>query len=215
MKKIILSAAAACIAVLTTIGHAQAQNSKPIFGIKAGVDLMTLGSLNQNGVSVNYDYRAGFQGGLYADVSISNQVSFMPQLLYTQKGGNINTTLTNAGTSLKIIEHVQLNYFDVPLLFAFKPHTNLNLYVGPQVGFFLSQKSTATITDGTNTANDSNTSSDGVRKVVIGGNLGIGYNLAKNAGLDLNYIFDLQHVASQNDTGEKNSGFVLSVRYAF
>lgn len=212
MKNLILSCAVACVAVIGSANQTVAQ-SKTRYGIKAGIDLMTLGSATSNGISINYQSRAGFQGGFFAEEPLSGNVSFSSSLLYTQKGGDFSTTIS--GISFK--GSTQVNYIDVPLLFAFKLQSNISFYAGPQVAFLLSQRTTATGTRGGVTASDTNTSTDGMRKTIFGANLGAGYKFSKNVGINLNYIFDLQHTAESgsNDTGEKNSGFALTVGYLF
>lgn len=213
MKNLTLAIAVACVAVIGSINQTFAQSSKTRYGIKAGIDLMTLGSATSNGVSINYQSRVGFQGGFYAEESLSENVSFSPSVLYTQKGGDFNPTIS--GVSFK--GSTQINYIDVPLLFAFKLQSNISFYAGPQVSFLLSQRTTATGTMGSATATNTTTSTDGLRKTIFGANLGAGYKFSKNVGVNLNYIFDLQHVAESgsNDSGEKNSGFVLTVGYLF
>lgn len=216
MKKFILSCAVACVATFACLNEAHAQDSQIRFGIKAGADLMTLGSATSNGISLNYSNRVGFQGGVYADVPLSENISFVPQVLFTQKGGNIKTSISAAGTTVTFDGKTQINYVDVPLLIAFKVQPNLSLFAGPQVAFFMSQKTTLNATDGTQTENESSTNSAEFKKVLVGGNIGVGYNFTENIGLNLHYIFDLQHAGTgDSDSGEKNRGFALSVSYLF
>jgi outer membrane immunogenic protein len=213
MKNLTLTIAVACVAVIGSINQTFAQKSKTRYGIKAGIDLMTLGSATANAVSINYQSRVGFQGGFYAEESLSDNVSFSSSLLYTQKGGDFATTIS--GVNFK--GSTQVNYLDIPLLFAFKLQSNISFYAGPQVSFLLSQRTTATGTMSGVTASDTSTSTDGLRKTIFGANLGVGYKISNNVGVNLNYIFDLQHAAESgsNDTGEKNSGFGLTVGYLF
>lgn len=208
MKKLILSITIACVAIIGSANTTYAQNSKTKVGIKAGLSLMTLGAATSNGISVNYDYRPGFQGGIFLETQLSNSVSFTPQLLYTQKGGNVNTTI--AGTKLE--GYTQVNYIDVPLLFGFKANPNLAFYVGPQVSFLTSVNESYTAGSTTTT----NTSTTGTRKTNFGGNIGAGYKFTDNVGLNANYIFDFSRAAeSANSNGERNSGFVFTLGYTF
>ncbi|GAB2985541.1 hypothetical protein GCM10027049_25440 [Mucilaginibacter puniceus] len=209
MKNPILSMAIACVAIIFGVNNTYAQKSKTQIGIKAGLSLTTLGAATNNGVSVNYGYRPGFQGGVFLEAPLSSSILFSPQVLYTQKGGNINTTISG----IKFDGYIQLNYIDVPLLVGFKASPNLSFYIGPQVAFLLSEKDVITASNG---SGSTSTSTTGTTKTLFGGNLGAGYKLNKNVGLNINYIYDFSHAAEEGySNGERNSGFVFSLGYSF
>ena len=208
MKNLILSISLAGMAIIAGAGKTYAQKSQTRVGIKAGLSLTTLGAATSGGVSVNYDYRPGFQGGVFLEAPLSSSISFNPQVLFTQKGGNINTTISG----VKITGSTQLNYIDVPLLMGFKANTNLTFYVGPQISFLLSQKDIYTVGASTTT----NTSTTGARSTLFGGNLGAGYKFTDNVSLNANYIFDFSDAAeAASSNGEKNRGFVFTLGYSF
>lgn len=209
MKKLIILSALG-LTFAAGLNTAKAQSTSPRIGIKAGANYMTLGQLETGGATYDYDYRFGFQGGLMADLPLSSQVSFMPQVLYTQKGGTLKATVANTTGEIK----TRLNYLDVPLLFGFKPSSEVTLFAGPQVAFLLSQSSD-TYVNGAATSNT--TSTDGLRKNAIGGNVGIGYNFNSNVSLIGNYVFDFDKAANDNSSQSKakNSGFALSLGYSF
>lgn len=207
MKNLILSFALAFAVLLGFAGKTYAQ-SKTSIGVKAGLTYMTLGSATSNGISINYNYRPGFQGGVTFEAPLTESISFNPQLLYTQKGGDINTTISG----INITGYTQVNYLDLPLLFGFKATPKLAFFVGPQVSFLMSTKSSVTVMGNTTTSADKT----GVKNTLLGGNLGAGYEISNNVGLNLNYIFDFGHAGEgSNDTGERNSGFALTLGYKF
>ncbi len=208
MKNLILSCAVAFAAVLAFTTKTNAQ-SKTSIGVKAGLTYMTLGAASSNGISINYDFRPGFQGGIFIETPISESVSFAPQLLYTQKGGNAAATISGVTFDAK----TQVNYIDLPVLFGFKANPKLSFYVGPQASFLMSQKTVVTVTGlGTNT----DTKTDDLKKVAVGGNLGAGYTITDKVGVNLHYAFDFGHAAKSNaDTGERNSGFALTLGVKF
>jgi outer membrane immunogenic protein len=208
MKKLTVSLAFA--AILGFADKSIAQSVKTTrYGAKAGLTYTTLGAIKSNGISVNYNYRPGFQGGFFAETHISENVIFSPQLLFTQKGGNINTTIDN----VKIESTTQINYFDVPLLFGFKVNPKLTFLVGPQFSLLLSQSSAVNIPGSTKLAS---TSTDHLKKEQFGGNVGASYSIADNVGLNLNYIMDFDHAAKGTaDSGQRNSGFAFTVGLKF
>jgi outer membrane immunogenic protein len=207
MKNLTLSLTLAFVAILGFAGKTNAQSSTRV-GLKAGLTYMTLGSATSNGISINYDYRPGFQGGIFVETALSESVLFTAQALYTQKGGNINTTIS--GITFKGSSTV--NYIDVPILVGFKANPKLAFYVGPQVSFLTSTKSVLTINGATTTDDDKSS----LNSTLFGGNIGAGYEIADNVGLNLNYITDFSHAAKTGfDAGEKNSGFILSLGIKF
>lgn len=209
MKKLILLSAIS-LSVLGGINAAKAQSGKPTIGIKAGASLTTLGTFEAGGSNYSYDYKPGFQGGVYADLPIANGFSFMPHVLYSQKGGNLKATVGNTTGEIK----TRLNYLDVPLLFGYKPAADVTLFAGPQVAFLLSQSSES-YANGTSLGTDNSTNN--LRKSLIGGNVGVGYNVNSNVSINANYAFDFDKAATdnQNQPRVKNSGFGLSLGYSF
>jgi hypothetical protein len=208
MKKILLSCAVVCAAVIGSTNQTYAQNH---IGIKAGVSLMNLGAATSNGISINYQYRSGLQIGVFGEENLSEKVTLSPQLLYTQKGGNVQTTISG----IEFVGYTQINYIDLPVLFGFKLQPKLTFLVGPQASFLMSQK---TLITATGAGSNTNTETEGLRRVLLGGNLGLAYNLTKHVSINANYIFDFNNVAdgkSTPDTGERNSGFVFTVGYLF
>jgi len=207
MKNLTLSLTLAFLAVLGLAGKTNAQSSTRV-GLKAGLTYMTLGAATSNGISINYDYRPGFQGGLFVETPLSESVLFSAQALYTQKGGNVNTTIS--GITFKGSSTV--SYIDVPVLLGFKANPKLAFYVGPQVSFLMSTKSVLTINGTTTTDTDKSS----LKSTMFGGNIGAGYEITDNVGINLNYIADFGHAAKKAfDAGERNSGFILSLGVKF
>lgn len=208
MKNLILSFAVACVAIVACTNQSLAQD-KPTFGMKAGLTVFTLGTATSQGITASYDMRPGFQAGFYAELPAAENILFVPQVLYTQKGGNATVTVSGVTATAK----TQVNYLDVPLLAGFKVQPNFTLYAGPQVAFLLSQTTTAVVSNG---GSVSASSTDGLRKSIFGGNIGAGYKFNNRVGANLHYMFDFSHAADEaNDTGERNSGFAITLGYSF
>lgn len=207
MKNLSLSFAIALMAILCFAGKSNAQSTTRV-GIKAGLTYTTLGAATNNGISINYDYRPGFQGGLFLETPLSESVLFTAQALYTQKGGNVNTTIS--GITFKGSSTV--SYIDVPVLVGFKANPKLAFYVGPQVSFLTSTKTVIAVNGATTTDDDK---SD-LKSTLVGGNIGAGYAITDDIGINLNYITDFSHAAKTSaDAGERNSGFILSLGVKF
>lgn len=212
MKNLILSCAMVCATSFLCINKAHAQETKTRFGIKAGADLMTLGKSSAGGNAGSYDYRPGFQGGVFGVAPLSNQLDFNFQVLYTQKGGNIKESVPVGDLIYQAATKTQINYIDVPLLIGYKASSSLTFTLGPQASFVLSQKTV--IRD----AGISYTDTDGLHKFLIGGNVGAGYMFNNNVGVNVNYVIDFQHIAQREgllNVQERNSGFALTLSYLF
>jgi len=213
MKKQLIALLLSSVATIILTNKAWSQ-SEPRFGIKAGANLTTLGKFDAGDETYNYDYRFGFKGGFFADLPIASELSFMPQVLYSQKGGKVTG---NSGTLTGTV-NTKISYLDVPLLIGIKPLPELTFSVGPQVSFLLSQSTTATLSSGSTTAiTTTSTDTENFRKSLIGGNVGVGYAFNNNVGLTANYIFDFQSIGNddQNEPKAKNSGFGLTLDYSF
>jgi outer membrane immunogenic protein len=210
MKKLIFIPAIVCMALVGINNNADGQSMKPRVGIKAGANVTTMGKYEVGGATYDYDYQFGFQGGLFADLPLASQVSFMPQVLYSQKGGKVKATVGATTGELKS----KINYLDVPLLIGFKPCAEFTIFAGPQVSFLLSQ-STDTYVNGASVSTTNST--DDLRKSQIGGNVGVSYNFNSNVSLSANYSMDFNSVANDNiNQGKtKNSGFGLALGYSF
>jgi outer membrane immunogenic protein len=210
MKKLIFLPAIVCMAIMGSINIAHAQSMKPRLGIKAGANLMTLGKYEAAGTTFDYDHRFGFQGGLFADLPLASNLTFMPQVLYSQKGGTVKATVGATTGEIKS----RVNYLDVPLSVGIKPTPDITIFFGPQVSFLLSQTSDTYVNGAATTTS---TDTKDLRKSMIGGNVGIGFNLNSNVTLNANYTMDFQSVGNDNiNQGKtKNSGFGLGLGYSF
>lgn len=213
MKKPIIITLLTFIIVAGTFNLSQAQSIKSDshFGIKLGTSLTTLGTYAVAGVgSYNYNYRAGFQGGFYAGIPIAAKFYLMPQVLFTQNGGNIEIALNGHTSAIK----TGINYLSVPVLIAFKPVQKLTVSAGPEVDFLLSQ-TTSRYSD--SELYDKNTDKQSYRKSLIGANLGIGYNLVGNLGINANYMFSFKSAVKDFPflKNMENRGFAFTLSYGF
>lgn len=109
-----------------------------------------------------------------------------------------------------------MNYLDVPLSFSYNITPAFSAFVGPQVSFFLSQR-TKTIVNGEQQGED-DTSSDDIAKTVVGGLAGISYDITTNLNLNARYMRDLQDSYTGDAVGFDNivnSGFSFTLGYKF
>lgn len=126
-----------------SLATAHAQESR--LGFKAGASLTTfVGSDVTNSSS-----KLGFHGGLVASLGITNRFSIQPELLYSMKGTQDQTT--RGGTT--VTGYQTLYYVDVPIMLKAK-FNRLFVEAGPQMGVLAAAQ--VTTEDGSNSINVSN-----------------------------------------------------------
>lgn len=212
MKPLTLTFSLTFIAIVLVTSLSNAQSKQNRIGVKAGLTVTTLSKSNSVNQSVEYSNRTGFQGGLYADLPLSHKLTFMPQVLFSQKGGD-NGKYRIGMTSDYTVKQ-RLNYIDVPLLIGFRPTQRFTLLAGPQTSFLLSQSyfysypgfSGATSTD-----------KKYHNKMRFGGNVGLNFGITKNVDLQANYLLDFGSSRPEpfEKGGETNSGFAFTLGYKF
>lgn len=229
MKNLILWCAVSCVAIFTCLSPSYAQNTKSHVGITAGADLMTLGKIFYVGRPFDVKSRVGFQGGVYADLPLSDLISVQPSVLYTQKGGTVEANVPDylaisggSGSSVaseysNFTGSVRMNYIDVPVLINLKTEDGFSFYGGPQLSFLLAQHSSFLNYSTAGSVYSGSDSTNGFKKTVVGGNVGFGYSFMEHAGINLHYQFDFERIAdnSSGSNPPRNSGFSLSLSYLF
>lgn len=207
MKKLFLMGLMLSGIALTTTAQT---NMDPKFGIKAGANLMMGGKFEIAGTAYTSKYAPGFQAGVFLDLPLSETLSFMPEVLYTQKGSKFEETI--AGTTGEI--KTKIGYVDVPVLLGINASPQLQFVIGPQASILTNQKTTSYV-NGAQTA--SSTDKNDFRKAIAGGVVGLGYKINSNVNLNARYSMDFQSVANDNINQDKArlSGFALSLGYSF
>ncbi len=206
MKKILIIA----IGVFTA-GAVNAQtssNSDAVkFGIKAGGNYSNI--IKTNDDNFKTEYKPGFHAGLTMEIPIVSSLAFAPEIVYSQKGYKRTGTLGEYS--------VTTNFIDIPILAKIKAGNNFNVVVGPQVSFLASttEKFTSGEQSFQNTVKEQN---DNLKKSLVGGVVGFGYDFSQIISLNGRYALDLQK-NNENGTSEtpvyKNQVFQLGLGFKF
>ena len=147
---------------------------------------------------------AGFNAGLFLDIPIAYPLSFEPEVLYSQKGFNGQTTDGNYTQ--------RNNYIDVPLLAKFHFGPIVNIIVGPQVSFPIS--TTQTFDNGFDVTNQAHYSTTN-DKTIWGGVVGLAFDLNRNVELRARYTIDLQRNDENTTYGADYRNQVFQVGLGF
>lgn len=188
-----------------------AANDQMRFGIKAGANLMNMGKMTNGDQSYSTDSKVGFQAGVYADLPMGGGFAFLPEVIYSQKGGKIKETIGANTTEFD----AKLGYLDVPVLIGYRPTPELTIFAGPQASFLLSRDASFKVNG--QQVGDTFTDKKDYKKSIAGGVVGLGYNITPNINVNGRYTMDFQKTFNDdiNQDKLKNKGFALSLGYTF
>ncbi|CAM3026005.1 PorT family protein [Chryseobacterium flavum] len=195
MKKIFLGLA--LIAGTFTFAQKTSTNtsSSPVrFGLKAG--------LNVSGLSNDaWNSKAGFYGGVFANIPVAQDFSIQPEVLYSGMGAKAES---NSDVKLN------MDYISVPVMFQYNALPNLYLEAGPQFSFLLSSK----LKDNSNSLDVK----DGMKTFDFGLGIGAGYYFTPNIGVNVRYVAGLSDTLENRPNGTnslKNNVFQVGLAYKF
>lgn len=219
--------------IVGILGSINAQEVK--FGIKAGMNLSTLGSDLKNDFKefdMSQKTRIGFHIGAFVDVEIIENFYIQPGLFYSSKG----VKAKESGYE----ETLNLNYLEIPILASYriaisdkvKWHINAGPYLAYGLGGKIKTKDDSNWDDDDDwdyySARSEDYDDDGVNNKVFDKNGGdlkrFDFGLSLGTGVEFNafyvglkYDLGLVNIAgnSWDKTKIKNSNFAISVGYTF
>jgi len=166
---------------------AQTKEKKNVFGVYTGGVVSSIS---------DYDGKAkiGFIGGLYWEFRISEKISLMSNLLYSQRGENGKGDLSD----------VKLGYFNMPLTIKYNLSDKLGISTGINSDLLLSA-------DGDGVKKDDFKKSDWAIPI------GISYNISQDLQLGAIYNIGLTDIAKSNESNNKlkNNWGSISLSYLF
>lgn len=188
MKKYIIAAGV----MLLGLSSVNAQDIS--FGAKAGVNLA-----NFSGDDVEDNaMRIGAFGGVYANLGLTEDIFFQPELLFSMQG--VEADEGDGGT--------KLNYINIPLMFQYGITDEIRVEAGPQVGLLLSAD--LDVGEGDVDFKDEMSSID------FGMNLGASYNMDNGISVSVRYNLGLTEVIDSDvfESDAKNSVISIGLGYA-
>jgi len=208
MKKLLILGLGLTLSFVSLTTKAQTMDTK--FGIKAGANMTMMGKYEFLGTTYTSEYVPGWQAGFYLDLPLSEKLSFMPEVLYSQKGGKIEATVGSNTGEIKL----RTGYIDVPVLLSFNATPQFSVVFGPQASFLVNQSTKIYANDQLTT---STTDKDDFRSSIAGGIVGLGYKISPKVNLNARYTMDFQGLAKDNINQDdaRFSGFALSVGFGF
>jgi Outer membrane protein beta-barrel domain len=214
MKKLLFT-----VIAISSISFLSAQKVK--FGAKASLSFSKLSVTDPQVKDLpEGKFLVGFNVGGFAEISITDQFAFQPELLYSAQGSkserNSTTTDSFPGASFtsntNVKSTLKTSYINIPLLAKFYATKELFFVAGPQIGFILNAKGSSSFTSLT-TQNIggviTNTSLNGelqekdakeyYNTIDFGVGLGAGYFFTENLFAEARYNIGLSNNYKQKD----------------
>ena len=161
-----------------------AQLRRPAFGLTGGGSYASY--LGSDATNFSVQYRAGFAGGLTADLPLSGILTLHPEVLYTRKGAEFPLASRSR----------TLSYLDVPVLFRY--HTGLSwqtttafFEAGPQGSLLLQAED-----------NDGNDAKGEFQKAGLDFIFGAGLRLRQGLTVGLRYDVGITNAYKQIPAGQ-------------
>ena len=145
-------------------------------GIKVGANFATLTELP------NVDTRTGLNFGAFFTIKFNDKIAIQGDVLYSQQGAEFD------------LDKVDLDYVNVPIVFKYYLVKKLNLHIGPQFGFLVSDF-------------DASEFEDSYESTDVSGVVGLGLDLPLGFRVDGRYNFGLTELLPD----VKNNVFSLSI----
>ncbi|MBE6316981.1 MAG: PorT family protein [Bacteroidales bacterium] len=204
MKKVFVLIAAA---IVSMSAMAQVQ-----FGAKVGFDLTHFwGEDAPHGIQPNY------QVGLMLEYKFSPKFAIAPEVVFAAQGGKATADVYDDDVDglIKAKGTFHTNYINVPLMLKFYATPNFSIDFGPQAGFNVYSKMTASGKLANVEAKESIDLKDNTKTVDFGVVLGGTYNLTENAFVQARYTLGLTNVFDIPDSHEKNGNVQIAFGMKF
>ncbi|MEJ6982028.1 porin family protein [Pedobacter sp. P351] len=168
--------------VLITALTANAQS----LGARVGVNFSNI--IKTGDSDFETDFKPGLHAGITLDIPLVDRLSFAPELMFSQKGYKTNGSSLLGGDN----EYsVTTNFIEVPILLKINAASGFNIHLGPQVSFLTST------TESFKTGSDEyktkiKEENDNLKKNILGGVIGAGFNVGARTSLVARYALDFQ-----------------------
>jgi len=134
--------------------------------------------------------KLGISAGPALQINLAKMFFIQSELLYSIKGTKAEETQFSSDASLN------LNYINLPILFAYRAAPNFSIKLGPEIGYLLSAKSK--VDGGTTDLTDL------YEELDLGADLGLAYTFKKLA-IDLRYNYGIKELLNSVQTDQNGN----------
>ena len=187
-------------------------NAQFSLGAKTGVNLASWNVSNDDFLE-NLEGRIAYHVGIVAEISLSDQFSVQPEILYNSVGAKFpadNLAARRAGVDTSDIRIIT-DYLSSPVMVKYYPVEGLGIEVGPQVGFLLAAKM--------KNDTDEEDIKDEMESIDFGIGFGASYKLEMGVFFDARYVLGMTNIITETEFDDddfiKNNVFQFSVGYMF
>lgn len=164
-------------------GHAQGLE----FGVKGGANFATITD------GINNSNKTGFLAGIFVGIKPSDELVIQPEVLFSQQGTEFDA------------DKFDLTYINVPVVAKYYVFRGLNLQLGPQFGFIVS--------DDIENATDDVIEQLKAESFDLSAVGGVGFDFELGIRIDARYQFGLTDIVDGREG--KNSVFSIAIGYNF
>jgi len=168
------------------------------FGVKAGANFATIGGDDTDDLSS----RTSFHFGVTAGISVSDNFSVQPELVYSAQGASFDSDGVSGDW--------KLDYLILPTMAQFQVADGFSIEAGPQIGFLLSAKAEA--------EGEEFDLKDFVKGLDLAAGIGVNYAMASGLNFGARYNLGLSNIndgEGSDDFKNQNNVIQVSVGYRF
>ena len=167
-----------CLLSISFILFSNLSYSQVSFAVKSGINIATVKDINSDPKN-----RVGWYAGGVANIPLHKKFFLEPELLFSAKGysgfANLNDTKKTP---------VRLNYITAPILVGYKIDNKTTLFVGPEIGYLVSVYYETPYNETFNVSNNFPV------KLDIELDIGLKYEIVKNAGIEIRYTYGFKNM---------------------
>ncbi len=174
--------------------------------VRAGLNVA-----NTNNLYAFTKNRAGYYGGITANIQVYRRLAFQPELIYSSKGNRVNRTYDNGGYKSN-----RFNYLNMPVLLKYKFDKKTAFLIGPEFGYLLAVK--AVTIDGT----ARNFTRQYLLKFDLAASIGAQYLIINNISVETRYNYGFNRIyyvdgsgVAHRETKGANRVFQIGIKYLF
>ncbi len=180
------------------ISTALLAQQKPVFGLKAGLNLSKWKVDNQNNDALGT--LTGFHLGGLAHFHLSDQIAIQPELQYSTQGAEDNSS----GNDVEF----RTGNINIPIMFQYMFDNGFRIEAGPQVGFLVSAEDKLPNGDELDSKSE-------YKKTDFSLGVGLNYLTYSGFGVGGRYNFGLSNINDTRSNDTYNRVLQLSVFYMF
>lgn len=221
MKRISLFALALCAGFAVSAQNASQLRTpmavRPMFGIKAGVNLAHLDNKTQESSNAGENTnKTSLHAGVFYNIPVSAAFRLQPELLYSIQGTK-TTAMSSTDPNLAGLNEIDLHYVSLPVMLQYMTPGGFSVEAGPQVSY-LSSANGDRANGGESNLKDGNY----VKKIDFAVAGGIGYMSRIGLGAHAKYQYGVTNVWNNEKSPVAGAGMdarnrvvQIGLHYAF